>query len=615
MADIEASERTQERTIGGDENDYPENPSSRYQRTCELLHSSKSIRPRLPSIKESSKPCTMNTSAETKGSATDAVRYLPPMNYEHVELLNSEAADYALRGDEKTAIKLYKHALELTTNEVARIQTRMDTAMKEPEYLKNTIYLMLSNEWTEVALIIAEIKTMMAIIYERTGDYDRAIYACKEAKEVYQRQLRRDSSKQSEHLAHAQANFEMMTHMSEKLDEAKQTFEMRKQLHEDVLQIHTEIKTAQGMGLRCNNLFDAIFDKLSLALGLEIRSLGKNHPQVAETLAFLSKLHLERNDKPKALASMERATSIAETALGSKHPRTGEKYYELARQYEYIKRDKFDKINAGLYYEKALDAFKEAEGGDHSRVIGSISNDMGVLFIQQGQIDQAIHHLSDALEKYNTTCDASDICADTAQVWRNLAECYVLRKQWDMAALNFEAALNVQRDARKIFDTAIETDANLEMPPLIRDENISDTLKRLGRAYAANREYNKAYNTLLEGLTILQNTVESAKENIDKLSPFDLADKQDLIANMIYCLAEVKEADKKYNEAIRLYDESLGFRLYSDKLRPKGKKMNRVHIAMCLAGIGNMRIHRREYSMAFKAFNEAIQSARDEGKF
>jgi tetratricopeptide (TPR) repeat protein len=612
IADIEASERAQ-RTTFGDENDQPENPSNRYQRTCELLHSAVNDGGKLPSIEEvpgfpRPKPCAMNPETMETQEAEIAIA---PLDHTEVQHLNGEASEYALRGNEKAAIALYKRALVLTTGEVSRIQSIMEKAMKEPEYLKNTIYFLLSDQWTLVALIIAEIRTMMAIIYERTGDYDKAIKACHEAREVYHRQLRRDSANHSENLTSAQVNYEMMTHMAEKLDEAKRTFDTRKELHEDVLQIHAEIKTAHGMGLHCDKLFDAIFDKLSLALGLEIQSLGKNHPQVAETLAFLSRLHLERNDKSKALVSMERATSVAEIALGSKHPITGKMYYELARQYENVNLDKADKINAGLYYEKALETYKEAEG-EHSRIIGSISNDLGVLLLQQGQVDHAIHCLSDALAIYDSAYITDDICADTAQVWRNLAECYVFRKEWDMASANYESALNVQRDARKIFNTSSETNPNLEMPPLIRDENIADTLKRLGKAYAADQQYNQAYRTLLEGLTLLQNVCENVKKSSDTMSPVDLAYKEDQVANMIYCLAEVKEADKKYNEAIRLYDESLGFRLYSDRLREKGMKKNRVHIAMCLAGIGKMRIHRGEYSMAFKAFNEAIQNARDE---
>eukprot|EP00934_Nitzschia_sp_Nitz4_P005562 Nitzschia sp. Nitz4//scaffold196_size54656//10819//13057//NITZ4_006632-RA/size54656-augustus-gene-0.39-mRNA-1//-1//CDS//3329540405//5552//frame0 len=519
-----------------------------------------------------------------------------PIDKNEVRKLNVAASDYAMRGNEKMALKMYKKTLALATLEIGRIQRRMEMTSGEPEHIKHSIQQVLNDEWVDVALIIAEIKTMMAIIHERTGDYDRAIRCCHDANEVYERQMKRNSHQPETSIyRHAMSNSTKMKHMAQKLEEANSSFMSRKELHEASLSIHRELCRATDPCTR-EVLFDTIYDNLSAALALELQSLGKNHPEVAETLTFLSKLHLARNDKAKALASMEKATSVAEVALGNLHPRTAEKYHDLARQFEGAGRGKKDQEKAISYYEKAIDAYREADG-DFSLLVGTISNDIGVLLLRQGKYDAAIRRLNDALAMYGASKESTEaICIDTAQVWRNLGECYVLQGSWDAAALHFDSALNVQRSSRRMFEAMTPGARQGIVPALVNDENIADTLKRLGKAYAEQHDYEQAEGKLLEALTLLQNIPESPT-------------KQDQIANVLFCLAEVKEADSKLEEAIKLYEESLELRQFSDGLRQKDTNSNAIHCALCMAGIGGIHMKQNDYAEAMNIFNQAIQNA------
>jgi tetratricopeptide (TPR) repeat protein len=189
-------------------------------------------------------------------------------------------------------------------------------------------------------------------------------------------------------------------------------------------------------------------------------------------------------------------------------------------------------------------------------------------------------------------------------VWQNLAECYFLRKEFESATMAFKSALEVQRDARKLYDASTKDGSSVVMPPLVSEESIADTLKRLGKSYAAQQKYDESFHTLLEALMIFQTAYDKEQ------SP----EKQDQVANIIYCIAEVKEADKNYDEAIKLYAESLQLRRCSDKQRPQGKKSNSVHCAMCMAGIGSTHMAKQQYDLAFKAYNEALQCSRRQSK-
>ena len=140
---------------------------------------------------------------------------------------------------------------------------------------------------------------------------------------------------------------------------------------------------------------------------------------------------------------MKRAVQMAEVSLGTVHPRTRGKYHDIARMYESLKRDETDTANAILFYEKAIQTFSKADG-NYSRLIGSMLNDVAVIHIQRKEYDLAVKKLSDALQSYESSIDGKGVFADTVQVWRNLAECYVLRKEWESASLTFKSALEVQ---------------------------------------------------------------------------------------------------------------------------------------------------------------------------
>ena len=556
----------------------------------------------LPSVKEDKNvhPRGREARKSAEGDGESA------LDHKAVNDLKDEASLFALRGSEEKALKSYKKALRLTRKEVARIKRQLQLASTKPQYLRQTILLLLHDEWAEVALVIADIRTMMAIIHERVADYEKAIECCKEAREIYERQVAFEEKHNSEESIYV-SNVEQMAHMVDKIGVARDTFPVRRKLHVDSLSLQKQIKETKDPATK-DLLFEKIIDILSSLLSVELDSLGESHPQVADTVGRFSQIYAERQEMDKALNAMDRAVTIAELSLGVLHPRTGEKYRELARIYEGLRRDDGDTEIAILYFEKAIDTFKGSYG-DHSGVIGSILNDVGVLHIQREELDLAVNKLSDALASYESSVGKGyGICADTVQVWRNLAECYVLRKEWESAAMAFASALEVQRDAKTFHErTTTKDGTSLPIPVLASAESIGDTLKRLAKVCTSQARYDQAALWLTEALMIYQTSYDYAQENAVGGPTLDLADRQDKIAHTLYCIAEVKETDGKHYEAATLYGEALQLRKFSDSQRPNTKKVNRVHCAMCLAGIGSVKMQMKRFSDAFKVYNEALQ--------
>ena len=586
------------------ENEKPRTLTSHLR--CVLFDSSKA-----EDMKEDEVPKESNK-VGNEGSTSTEMKTRFGVDVDTAQNLNDIASGHALRGNETTAIKIYQRAIALTTCELDRIEKRIEKHLGTKKRNQKH-YSELLSEWKDVTLIVAETKMMMAVLYERMGDYDAAIITCKEGCAVCERLLFLESNDCT--IIEVQEQFFLMYHMVTKLEEAKETFQERKDLQEAALQMYNEVQSTHDGKDRGSQL-DAVLDKLFAALSLEMNSLGEHHPQVAATHEFISKVYLKKNDRSKALQTMKYAVGTAEIALGGNHPTTANKYCELARQYEGMDRNKYDQAYAMVYYQKALDIFEQAEG-NCARMIVAILNDMGVLQLKQGKHKDAIQHLRRAVAVYESMTSQKEdgTYTDIAQVWRNLARCYVIDKQWDMAEVNFSSALYVQREARKAFDTRNENDGpKTEMPFVISDECIVDTMKRMGKVYTAMQEYNKADGILIEALTMYQDACEDFKAKFEDVSPLELAARQDRIAEIIYCLAKVQEELNSFDDAIRLYDEAMELRLYSDKVRDSRNKLNHVHIAMCLAGIGKMRLAKHEHSSAFKVLNEAIQNAMKEGK-
>ena len=159
------------------------------------------------------------------------------------------ASRFAFTGREEEALKTYKESLQLTKHEVARIQRQLQSAKEKPKYLRATINIVIHEEWTKVAKAISDIRTMMAIIFERVGDYENAIFSCYEAKEVYERQAQYDEQHYTG-LSQAKENAVRMQQMALKMQEAKCTFPDRKLLHEIAAEIHRKIKMTDDSALK-----------------------------------------------------------------------------------------------------------------------------------------------------------------------------------------------------------------------------------------------------------------------------------------------------------------------------------------------------------------------------
>jgi tetratricopeptide (TPR) repeat protein len=278
-----------------------------------------------------------------------------------------------------------------------------------------------------------------------------------------------------------------------------------------------------------------------------------------------------------------------------------------------------DLEQAVAFYKSALVGFRESMGNQHALVGGTLNN-LAVLYIRRKEYDQALEMLSDALISYESAIGSgSSINPDVAQVWKNMGECYSLRGEWESALFAYSSALGVQQDARRCAETAgskagkPSRSAALALSG-IDNVSIADTLSRLAKATAALGHYDDAIDSYEESLQFYRLALDIATKRSNGKPTQEMVNMQDRVAHTLYLIAETREKNGDFDKAIALYSEALELRLTSDAQR-EDQRMNMVHCAMNLAGIGSVHIRKSEFADACKVLKESIKFLEAHGEY
>lgn len=642
----------------------------------------------LPALDESgSFECDADSiSSGGKGLTVKIKRKSPlpkPTRLERIQELREKAANLAGTGDEEEAIKVYKKAVRIADSEVNKLKEQLERSLEKHPATFKSIQTRIQEDMLEFVLKAGDIKTQMVHLYERTGEYDNAIKTCREAKALYKKQKKRCpaedgpeqdastvgtslpslSSKSGNTIGSDSTNSIVWyvpcpsidkliggtTSLLNRLTRAQFSYDDRKRMVEEILMLRQEILTVFDPKHR-KNLYARAEAMAKNFLMIERNALGECHPQVADTLQLLSDLALEQQrDKPgsrdKAIQYLLQGLDINQKSLGKMHPRTGQDLLRMARLYQQpavmgMSPDdpsrRQDEDRAVTYFQQAVAVFAGVDGGQ--KVVGSILNDLAVIYVARRDYQKALELLKESLRKFESpesedgstaaTEDSSrmvgGICIDVVQVWRNMGECHVNQKDFGRAIECFVTALDIQRDARSKHDTVPESDLEsvgeeksflVHLIQLISDESIADTLRRLGKAFHSDGKHKEAMVVLREAMQIHRSAVDDAGgAGKGRVSP-ELPAKLDQLANTAYCIAEVYVALEQYGAAVKIFNESMQLRIASDNHRPESQRCNMIHCAMCLVGIANVHLKKKEYVESHKLYNDALFFCEAQGTY
>jgi len=506
---------------------------------------------------------------------------------EQIRKLMQDAKAQGAEGREEDSIQTYKNALQIGRADVHRIKAHL----RKPSGLSERFY----QDWLEIGVLLSEIRTCQAHLHERMLDYDHAISCIQESVSIYRRQTTFFKSRSKDKAATLSKVIGNLEAVVARIRTAQKHEAKRKQAHQNILQLQRLAASEPGERRETYLQMEAAAEKLRES---EIKVMGEWHPLVADASSLLGAIALEQGKIDAAVSCMKQALIIMKKALGMRHPRTGTKLLILASIYANQGHDSL----AIDHYNMAIAVFRSC---DSLKLVASTLNDVSVIHIRRKEYAPAIDLLRDSIDIYQKQAEHS---WDTAQVWRNLGECYCQQREYSQGSSALLNALNIQRDGRALYDKAMtsnETTAD-NVPPfhLVDDTSIADTLRRLGKAYFGARQFDYALTYYKEACIIHKAEVKKVVQVSKSRSNLSLPARQDELAQTIYCMAELYDHTGELEQAAKLFSESLQLRLFSDA--HKESRSNMVHCAMCLYGMGGIHIKQGEFDEASAVIEQAL---------
>lgn len=204
-----------------------------------------------------------------------------------------DAATAAETGEEKEALRLYQNAIQLAGSEIARINVKIRKARVQPEATRRSIEDRLREDLRKVGITVGKYRTKMAILYERMGDYNKALSCCREAMEIYKYQPTvstdpENGGESTEELV------ELMEMMTDKLSATKQALKGREAILQEVNSLRSEISQTEN-NERKIELYGRATQNAGRLLKMELEVLGNGTLYlscICEPCLLLTDLHL-----------------------------------------------------------------------------------------------------------------------------------------------------------------------------------------------------------------------------------------------------------------------------------------------------------------------------------
>ncbi|WAS05963.1 tetratricopeptide repeat protein [Gloeomargaritales cyanobacterium VI4D9] len=257
------------------------------------------------------------------------------------------------------------------------------------------------------------------------------------------------------------------------------------------------------------------------SLAIREQALGKNHPDVAQSLHNLAWLYQVQGQYQKAEPLYQRSLAIKEQALGKNHPDVAQSLNNLAGLYQ--AQGQYQK--AEPLYQRSLAIREQALGKNHPDVASSLNN-LAVLYQVQGQYQKAEPLVQRSLAISEQALGKNH--PDVAQSLNNLALLYQAQGQYQKAEPLYQRSL-------AIWEQALGNN----------HPNVAASLNNLANLYRVQGQYQKAEPLYQRSLAIKEQAL--GKNHPD-------------VACSLHNLAVLYKDQGQYQKAEPLVQRSLAIR-------------------------------------------------------
>ncbi len=262
------------------------------------------------------------------------------------------------------------------------------------------------------------------------------------------------------------------------------------------------------------------------SLQVREKALGKDHPDVAESLIATAAVQQLKSDFGRAEPALQQALSIREKALQSDHLCVAQTQHQLAGLYQamaaYSKAEKL--------YQSSL-ATRQAKLGADSLDVAESKEALGSLAVAMGNYAEAEPLYENALSIRRSKLGAEDPAV--AESLLDLGALQRRRGAYPMAEASLRQALSIRE--KKLAAT---------------DPRLAETLSELAALYEDLGDYRKAEPLLLRALSLQEQVLGSDHPRV--------ADSLTRLAALLKAAGNLRAAEEKLQRALNIRQGKLG---------------------------------------------------------
>jgi tetratricopeptide (TPR) repeat protein/CHAT domain-containing protein len=337
----------------------------------------------------------------------------------------------------------------------------------------------------------------LAIIYNKIGQYEKALQLQEQSLAIYKKALGEEHPNVAISLNNIAQLYYNLGQYEKAFPLNEQALSIyRKVLGEEHPLVATSLNNLASLYYKIGH-YEKALPLLEQSLKLHKKVLGEEHPDFAMSLNNIAQLYSNMGQYEKAWPMQEQALSVFKKVLGDEHPDFAQSLNNLAILY----------YNMGEYekalplFVQALSVYKRALGDDHPDVALSLNN-LAQLYSDMGQYEKALPLFVQALSVYKRAL--GDDHPDVALSLNNLSLIYYKIGQ-------YENALQLQEQSLAIYKKALGE----EHP------NFAISLSNLASLYSDMGQYEKALSFNEKALEIsnkhFKNTLSSLSD-MDKIA-------------------------------------------------------------------------------------------------
>ena len=306
--------------------------------------------------------------------------------------------------------------------------------------------------------------------------------------------------------------------------------------------------------------FDKALDFFKRCLDIQLKTLGREHPSVANSHNNIGLIWSKKGEYQKALEFYQSCLDIRLKTYGAEHPSVATSNNNIG--FIWSKKGEYDK--ALEFYQKSLDIGLKALGGEHPKVATS-HNNIGLIWSKKGEYDKALGFYQKCLDIRLKALGIEHPSVATSH--NNIGFIWSKKGEYDKALEFYQKCLDIRLKVLGVEHPSVATSNN-----------------NIGFIWSKKGEYNKA-------LEFYQKCLDIQIKSLGEMHPS--------VANSCNNIGACWRSKGKYDKALEFFQKCLDIQL---------KTLGGEHpdVATSYSNIGGTWSKKGEYDKSLEFYQKSL---------